>query len=181
MHIRKFTVDSEEQVVVKVLREVLDLYRISMDDTDAAFDEIAVRNETVEGSPLRVRTEVVFVGADQAVQRCALESAARTGENPRSERHRLIKWNFYALLRAELSLPEAPWGIMYGVRPSKIVHRWLDAGLSHAEILAWLREDYGVGEEKAALLVDSSLYQRPLLRQSVLCLVWNLHPAFLVL
>ncbi|MBR1553589.1 MAG: coproporphyrinogen dehydrogenase HemZ, partial [Schwartzia sp.] len=152
--------------VVKVLREVLDLYRSSMEDTDAVFDEIAVRNETVEGIPLRVRTEVVFVGADQAVQRCTLESAARVGENPRSERHRLIKWNFYALLRAELSLPEAPWGIMYGVRPSKIVHRWRDVGLSRAEILARLREDYGVGEEKAALLVDSSLYQRPLLRQS---------------
>ena len=39
MNIRKFTVDSDEQVVVKVLREVLDLYRIAITDEDAAFDE----------------------------------------------------------------------------------------------------------------------------------------------
>ncbi|MBO5515906.1 MAG: coproporphyrinogen dehydrogenase HemZ, partial [Schwartzia sp.] len=166
MNIRKFTVDSDEQVVVKVLREVLDLYRIAITDEDAAFDEIAVRNETTEGNPLHVRTEAVFVGADGSTRTRSMESVARVGENPRSERHRLIKWNFYELLRAELDLPEAPWGILYGVRPSKIVHRWLDGGASREEVVARLREEFGVGEDKAALLVDSSLYQRPFLQQS---------------
>ncbi len=166
MHIRKFTIDSDEQVVVKVLREVLDLYRISVANEDIAFDEIAVRNKTTEGNPLHVCTEAVFVGADGTMMRRSTEDIAREGENPRSERHRLIKLNFYKLLREELSLPEAPWGILYGVRPSKIVHRWLDAGLSRVDIMERLRKDYGVGEDKAALLVDSSIYQRPFLGQS---------------
>ncbi len=167
MHIRKFTIDSDEQVVVKVLREVLDLYRISTADEDsAAFAEIVVRNETAEGNPLRVRTETIFVGTEGAAKRRSTETVARDGENPRSERHRLIKLNFYKLLREELSLPEAPWGILYGVRPSKIVHRWLDAGLPRDDIMERLHEDYGVGEDKAALLVDSSIYQRPFLRQT---------------
>lgn len=166
MNIRKFTVDSDEQVVVKVLREVLDLYRIAVAPEDAVFDEIAVQNETTEGSPLRVQTDVIFVRADGTRRRRSIESAARVGENPRSERHRLIKWNFYGLLRAELGLPEAPWGILYGVRPSKIVHRWLDGGASRAEVVARLLDEYGVGEDKASLLVDSSLYQRPFLRKS---------------
>ena len=166
MNIRKFSVDSDEQVVVKVLREVLDLYRIAVADGDAALDEIAVGNGTTEGNPLHVRTEALFVGADGTVRRRSMESAARVGENPRSERHRLIKRNFYELLRAELGLPEAPWGILYGVRPSKIVHRWLDGGASRSEVVARLRAEYGVGEDKAALLVDSSLYQRPWLQQS---------------
>ncbi len=167
MHIRKFTIDSDEQVVVKVLREVLDLYRISTADEDsAAFEEIVVRNETAEGNPLRVRTETIFVGTEGDAKRRSTETVARDGENPRSERHRLIKLNFYKLLREELSLPEAPWGILYGVRPSKIVHRWLDAGLPRDDIMERLHEDYGVGEDKAALLVDSSIYQRPFLRQT---------------
>ena len=166
MNIREFTVDSDEQVVVKVLREVLDLYRIAVSDEDAAFDEIAVRNETTEGTPLRVRTEAVFVGRDGTTQSRSMESTARVGENPRSERHRLIKRNFYDLLRAEMGLPEAPWGILYGVRPSKIVHRWLDGGASRAEVVERLRAEFGVCEDKAALLVDSSLYQRPFLQQS---------------
>ena len=167
MHIRKFTIDSDEQVVVKVLREVLDLYRISTADEDsAAFAEIVVRNETAEGNPLRVRTETIFVGTEGAAKRRSTETVARDGENPRSERHRLIKLNFYKLLREELSLPEAPWGILYGVRPSKIVHRWLDAGLPRDDIMERLHEDYGVGEDKAALLLDSSIYQRPFLRQT---------------
>ena len=166
MNIRKFSVDSDEQVVVKVLREVLDLYRIAIADECASFDEIAVRNETTEGNPLHVRTEAVFVAADGTVRRRSMGNSARFGENPRSERHRLIKWNFYELLREELSLPEAPWGILYGVRPSKIVHRWLDGGASRTEVIARLRAEYGVGEDKAALLVDSSLYQRPFLQRS---------------
>ena len=166
MHIRKFTVDSEEQVVVKVLREVLDLYRIGIADEDASFDEIVVRNEATKENPLCVRTETVFVEADGTTRRRSMETAARVGENPRSERHRLIKWNFYKLLREELSLPEAPWGILYGVRPSKIVHRWLDGGAPRSEAMARLRAEYGVGEDKAALLVDSSLYQRPFLQRS---------------
>ena len=60
MHIRKFKIDSDEQVVVKVLREVLDLYRISVANEDVAFKEIAVRNETTEGNPLHVCTEAVL-------------------------------------------------------------------------------------------------------------------------
>lgn len=166
MNIRKFTVDSDEQVVVKVLREVLDLYRIAIADEDVAFDEISVRNETTEGNPLHVRSETIFVGADGTRRIRSIKSAARIGENPRSDRHRLIKWNFYELLRSELGLPEAPWGILYGVRPSKIVHRWLDGGASRAEVMARLRTDFGVGEDKAELLVDSSLYQRLFLQRS---------------
>ncbi|MBO4853226.1 MAG: coproporphyrinogen dehydrogenase HemZ [Schwartzia sp.] len=166
MHIREFAIDSEEEVVVKVLREVLDLYRIAVADEDAALDSIAVHSETTDDSPLRVRTEVSFTGADGAERRREMTSEAREGENPRSERHRLIKKNFYDLLCAEFHLPEAPWGILYGVRPSKIVHRWLDGGASRAEVIARLRAEYGVGEDKAALLVDSSLYQRPFLQQS---------------
>ena len=166
MNIREFAVDSDEQVVVKVLREVLDLFRIVIADEDVAFNGIAVRNETTEEVPLHVRTEAIFSGADGTTRRRSMESTARSDENPRSERHRLIKWNFYELLRAELGLPEAPWGILYGVRPSKIVHRWLDGGVSRTEVMARLRAEYGVGKDKAALLVDSSLYQRPFLQQS---------------
>ncbi len=166
MHIRKFAIDSGEEVVVKVLREVLDLYRIAVADEDVVLDSIGVHSETTDDSPLRVRTEVSFTDVDGAERRRETTSEARVGENPRSERHRLIKKNFYDLLREELHLQEAPWGILYGVRPSKIVHRWLDSGASRAEVIARLRAEYGVGEDKAALLVDSSLYQRPFLQQS---------------
>ena len=166
MHIRKFAIDSGEEVVVKVLREVLDLYRIAVADEDVVLDSIGVHSETTDDSPLRVRTEVSFTDVDGAERRRETTGEARFGENPRSERHRLIKKNFYDLLREELQLPEAPWGILYGVRPSKIVHRWLDSGASRAEVIARLRAEYGVGEDKAALLVDSSLYQRPFLQQS---------------
>ena len=166
MHIRKFAIDSKEEVVVKVLREVLDLYRIAVADEDISMDSIEVHNETIKGLPFHVRTEASFTNNHGATRRRVIESEARGEENQRSERHRLIKKNFYELLRAEFGLSEAPWGILYGVRPSKIVHRWLDGGASRAEVIARLRSDYGVGEDKAELLADSSLYQRPFLQQS---------------
>ncbi len=167
MHIRRFSIDTGEEVIVKILREVLDLYRISVaDDENASFDEIAVRSETQDLPVLRVSTEALFIRPGGEVLRRSLERCAREGENMRAERHRLVKLNFYDLLRQTLGLTEAPWGIMYGVRPSKIVHRWLDTGLTRSEIMVRLREDYGVSEEKAALLVDSSLYQRPFLQDT---------------
>ena len=164
MRIRSFVVEPAEEVVVKVHREVLHLCGIEIGEEKADFDALSVSHELSEGAPLSVRTTMRLTLADGTSEDCATERTARAGENARAERNRLVKLNFYELLRARFDVPPAPWGIMYGVRPSKIVHRCLDAGQSREEIVARLTEDYRVSGEKAALLADSSLYQRPFLK-----------------
>lgn len=60
----------------------------------------------------------------------------------------------------------SPWGILTGVRPTKIVHRLLDQGLEQDKVLEILQTDYALAENKAKLLQEVALIQRPFLPKS---------------
>ncbi|MBM7868077.1 coproporphyrinogen dehydrogenase HemZ [Heliobacterium gestii] len=82
------------------------------------------------------------------------------GENDRRRAAKL------ALLRALEDYCDAPpntWGILTGVRPAKIVHRRLDQGKLGEDIRAELLHDYALQPEKADLLMEIALRQRPFL------------------
>lgn len=57
----------------------------------------------------------------------------------------------------------SPWGVLTGVRPTKIVHRLLDMGYERDAILHYLCRDYGISKKKALLVTETALYQRPYL------------------
>ena len=80
-----------------------------------------------------------------------------------NQRRRLIRQEVYRVSRYTSGQPSHPWGIMTGVRPTKIVHRCLDEGMSPAEIGRLLREEYLLSEEKAALLLEVTGRQRAFL------------------
>ena len=76
---------------------------------------------------------------------------------------RLLKQEVYAFLQQYTKQKERPWGIMTGVRPTKIVHRCLDEKQSKEEISRMLRQDYLMNEEKTNLLLEVTARQRPFL------------------
>lgn len=53
-----------------------------------------------------------------------------------------------------------PWGSLCGVRPGKIVHRWLDQGKDWRRIEDDLQSEYGLQPDKARLLVEVAGRQR---------------------
>ncbi len=53
-----------------------------------------------------------------------------------------------------------PWGLLSGVRPTKIVHRRLDQGEQPEAILSFLTKRYEVAPDKAALLIAVALNNR---------------------
>ena len=59
-----------------------------------------------------------------------------------------------------LSAVKAPWGVLTGVRPVKIVHKLLDKDYVDGEILSILKDGYRLYDEKARLLVDVAKKQR---------------------
>lgn len=61
------------------------------------------------------------------------------------------------------SLPPRPWGILLGVRPTKVVHRLMDKGFTAMEITRKLENNYYLQEKKAQLLVDVAAKQRKFL------------------
>jgi len=57
----------------------------------------------------------------------------------------------------------SPWGILTGVRPTKIVHRLLDRGLSGEEVMLHLVRDFGLSGSRARLVIRTAINQRPYL------------------
>lgn len=58
------------------------------------------------------------------------------------------------------------WGILTGIRPTKIVHRLLDQGLDLGEIRRVLGQEYLLREDRMELLLDIVQRQRAYLRES---------------
>ncbi|NPV91513.1 MAG: coproporphyrinogen dehydrogenase HemZ [Firmicutes bacterium] len=54
-----------------------------------------------------------------------------------------------------------PWGSLKGVRPGKIVQRWMDQGKGPAQIEDELTQVYGMSRDKARLLLEVARRQRP--------------------
>ena len=65
-----------------------------------------------------------------------------------------LKLSIYRLLCQYLELEMNPWGILTGVRPTKLGHILLDKGLSYQQIDYQLKEVYGVNAEKRKLLLN---------------------------
>lgn len=57
------------------------------------------------------------------------------------------------------------WGILTGIRPTKILMHQLEAGLSEEEAVGWMQERYFVSEEKANLSLDIAKREKKLLDQ----------------
>lgn len=80
-----------------------------------------------------------------------------------SEIKREVRCFTYRLLSHATSAVPSPYGILTGVRPTKLVHRYLDRGCSRHTINKELEEKYLVSPEKAQLLTDVALRNRPYL------------------
>ena len=73
-----------------------------------------------------------------------------------------MKRRFYQRLAAETG-KELPWGMLTGIRPTKLTSNYLAAGMGEAEAAAKLREEYLVSERKAALAARISLREAAVL------------------
>lgn len=169
MKIKNFKLNSDDQVIVKIVGEVLRAFHleISDDDQPADFDKFELRNELKDEKVL-TRLTVKFGGKEKNFKS---EENVRPEERRGAEIHRLVKKNLYKILTEDLKLLGVPYGIMHGVRPTKIVHRWLRSGFgktSHGvidrdRISRRLRQDYLTSYEKAQLLTEVAIRQLPIL------------------
>lgn len=77
------------------------------------------------------------------------------------ETKRLIKKLLFLLLQKKYNSPGEPWGILTGIRPTKIAQRKLDEGRTPQELEKELTEEFLMEPEKAALLREITVRQRP--------------------
>lgn len=161
--LRRLFINSEQEVVVKVVKEVLSLFRIDIDPPAADFDKLSVYNEQLNDEVVKLQTVVILRSLDGNERRFLTVSSGQPDEKERAALHRLVKLNLYHILREHFDFPPAPWGILHGVRPTKIVHRFLTAGLSETDVVKRLNNDYEVSREKAEYITRLALRQLPFL------------------
>ena len=143
----------DTEVIVKITREVLSLFKVN--------DELSIENDLTEGI---VSTRLKLNGK-------VLTESGKINPNERegAEIHRLVKRNLYTIFIRDFVKEPAPYGIMHGVRPTKIVHRWIrsmNGNFTERALVDRLKEDYLVSEEKAKLLTEVAIRQLPILHDS---------------
>ncbi len=130
------------------------LIKLFFDDVECTFSD-----ETEEPFDL-----LIFMRLDQSPQEMffSLELRSSTGETFHALEDRVSvpavhvkRMIFRHLLHAleHLTGIEQPWGILTGVRPTKLAHQLLREQ-SSAEVVSYLSEEYLLHPEKARLLVE---------------------------
>lgn len=84
----------------------------------------------------------------------------KTEEETRRLVLRQIRRNTLRLLEQMTETHPSQWGILRGVRPTKVVHRLLEQGWEQDEIVTHLQQEYLMQVEKAQLLTEVALHQR---------------------
>ncbi|MGF7185368.1 oxygen-independent coproporphyrinogen-3 oxidase [Desulfitispora alkaliphila] len=113
-----------------------------------------------------------FCNNSHVIAKAVFSCAGKTIENS-TEQHveldvinqekRLIKKVTYLAMEEFFAKRPSAWGILTGIRPTKIVHRLMDLGEEQEQICNFLREEYLVTTEKAQLLTHIASVQRELI------------------
>lgn len=130
------------------------------DNTGPADMEIAVN--------LKERTHIVSVqGSIKEGTRATAEQQGfelEMGEDARrNEIKKRARTFMLRLLEKHLGQPVNSYGILTGMRPVKLIHRFLDQGMQKQDIVSRLEHEYRLQREKADLLVEVAGNERPCL------------------
>lgn len=129
--------------------------------TDEAKDaDITLKIEKNE-SPLEVKV-ILDIAGKEYVQREGVQ-AERFAEENTNQKRRLLRLALHRLMARVFCIKPSPWGILTGVRPTKIVHRFIDEGLPKERCILHLTRDYGINAERANLLWHVASFQHPIL------------------
>lgn len=132
----------------------------------APTGEVALRFEVSNDSFLRIRASLTAPhGVRLEEQLCdteILDARYRPEDRARRVRER-TRLACLRLMERFTGRPASPWGILTGVRPSKVFRLLADRGFSPDEIRDRLGEVYALSPAKAELLCTVALSQQPLL------------------
>lgn len=76
-----------------------------------------------------------------------------------------LKKTLYTVL-AQVTGKSVPWGVLTGIRPTKVVHNYKKENYSEIEIEKKLVEDYCISREKASLMIEIAKKEEKILSQN---------------
>lgn len=167
MIIKSFYLNTTQEIIVKIVKEILVLFKVEIVPEALVFDydELKIINETDSGDITKIKTTLTLRKMDKLLS-FSRESQLYKDESIKAGTNRLIKLNLYHIFCEELQKEQAPWGILHGVRPTKIVHRLMEQGLDRNDLIERLQKDYEVQTDKANLITDIAYLQLPFLAKA---------------
>ena len=153
----------------KVIGDVLRVLNVTTSDS-AEIDALEIFNEII-GKRVITRLKISAGGGDAVLRK---SSTVRDDERFGAEVNRLVKKNLYTLLVENFGLDAVPYGILHGVRPTKIIQRWIGEGfgvtsqgvIDRDKISRRVRADFLVARDKAELLTEVAVSQLPIINSS---------------
>lgn len=134
-------------------------------------DKQPAAGEILLAGAVETEGETIFCKASLSCLRCGQPVGVQQErqveilpwEDEKGAQRRVMRLLINALLKDYYREEASPWGILRGVRPTKLVHRLFDMGRREGEIRGFLGKAYGVTESKADLITDIARRQRPFL------------------
>ncbi len=83
-------------------------------------------------------------------ERFCVQEEELAGISERKMKKRYVNLKLYSWL-SQVTEKELAWGILTGVRPTKLMMSLLEDGMSEEETIAWMKENYCVTDKKARL------------------------------
>ena len=156
----------------KIVGDVLRSLKVTVvaANESADFDSFEIFNEVI-GRRIITRLKIVLNGSPAYLRK---SSIARNDERFGAEVNRLVKKNLYTLLVDSFGLNEVPYGILHGVRPTKIIQRWIDDNfgvtsqgvIDRDKISRRIVTDFLTDHDKANLLTEVAVRQLPIIKSS---------------
>lgn len=166
MIVKSFYLNSTREIIVKIVKEILVLFKVNIVENAAYadYDKLDIINDVSEENR-SVKTVLILQKDDKAFKFNRI-SCLHADESLKAGINRLIKLNLYHIFCKDLGQKTAPWGILHGVRPTKIVHRFMENGLNRKELIDRLQKDYEVSVPKGELITDIAYLQLPFLEKA---------------
>lgn len=168
MIIKTLLTNIPSEHMYKIIKEVLTLFGISVPNSkelvsvDYQTLEVVITDSISKDLSVDITLCLAPSSSGEIIRR-SYHYLVHADEHPRAAINRVVKLALLAYLTQICGPVLAPWGILHGVRPTKIVKRFIDMGYSRDIIEKRMQEDFAVSPTKARLITDIAYLQEPFL------------------
>ena len=143
------------------------MIRIQVNNVMFAYDMFHITKAFCPGTEINQAVDessgnAVKITLDESILKISNEELSAIED--RKLKKRYVNLKVYEWLN-EVTGKELSWGIMTGVRPTKPMMNLMEEGMSDAEVIRWMKENYRVTDEKAQLGLKVAKKEKELLSQ----------------
>lgn len=144
------------EIIVKEEMYIYDMYHIVK-----AFFPGSEIHQTIDGNAL----ELIELRMNEQQQICFWISTSEVKEyTERKQKKRYVNLKVYDRLSKQTG-KELAWGVLTGIRPTKIMMNLLEEGKSEQEVIDYMKEKYRTIDKKARLGMEIAMREKALLEQ----------------